>query len=462
MTVESEIPKLSSLPKKIAVIGAGPAGLIAARELLHHGNFEDVTVFEGRSDLGGIWNVTPDHSGDVTFSGDSEIAPLKSNASATSSAYPQLRTNTPFNTIEIRDFPIPENSDIFPGADVVKGYLKHYAQAKGVYKRIRFNRVVEQVLWNVETQDWTLRSNGEEGVALSRHDGIVVANGHYSQPYIPPIEGASRFKGRLLHSRDFRFESEFAGKSILVIGSGSSALDLSRILAGSAKTIHISMRESRFWDAENVADLVQKKNYPLTKVVPVKKFIGESAVELEDGTIIKDIDVVIFATGYLYDFPFLRGTTLSEHGAHLPDPDLEYWDLIGRGKGEVVLNLWKKAFYAWNPTLAFVGLPLYINSFPFFEFQGALIAKVWSGFPLQWPETIEDVIHAEEEEAKIAGAVDRFEGKSMVWSGKPQFEYQDALTETLGIWKTQKERLKVYEDPIALWALRNRLVFGAL
>ncbi|KXS17890.1 FAD/NAD(P)-binding domain-containing protein [Gonapodya prolifera JEL478] len=462
MAVDTDLPSLSSspahLPKRVAVIGGGPAGLIAARELLTHGRFEQVTVYERRSDLGGIWNVTLENGGDLDLKAERK----RPDASATSSAYPQLHTNTPFNTIELRDFPIPTDADIFPTAAVVQGYLRDFAQSRGVYERIRFSAVVQSVTWNTHTQDWTLVSNENGGQVASRYDGVVVANGHYSLPYIPPISGAESFKGRLLHSRDFRFVEEFVGKNVVVVGSGSSALDLTRILAAHAKHIAVSIRDSRHWDSENVADLVACKAYPVTRHVPVKRFTEQDA-EFEDGEWVRNVDVVIFATGYLYDFPFLRRGPLSDHGTQLSDPDQEYRDLIGGGDGEVVVNLWKKAFYAWNPTLAFVGLPLYINSFPFFEFQGTLIAKAWSGAApsLAWPTSLEEVQAAEDEEAKKTGAVDRFDGKSMVWSGKPQFEYQDELTRTLGIWETRRERLKVYEDPGALWALRNRLIFGA-
>ncbi|KXS20930.1 FAD/NAD(P)-binding domain-containing protein [Gonapodya prolifera JEL478] len=358
-------------PQRIAVIGAGAAGLVAARELQTIGGFKDIVVFEAQADVGGVCRV--EHGN--------------------------------------------------PELDIVSSG----------YKEDPLQRVVDTF------------------------DAVVVANVHYIKPYIPDLEGVEKIQGRFLHSRDFRNTSEFDGRTVLVIGSGTSVLDLSRILASYAKQIYLSLKDPKYWDIENLPELIWKKNYPIQRIAPVAQF-SEEVVELENGSALLSVDVVIFDTGYLYDFPFLKHGPFSDHGAQLADKMQKYRELIG-GSGEVVVNLYKKAIYAHNTKLAFVGLPLYINSFPLLEFQSALITKIWSG-EVDAPSA-DTVIKLEEEEARKYNWDGRLDKRSVIWTGVPQRDYQAELTTILGIWEQRADRAREFADISEFFALRNRLVFDA-
>src|ERR1700712_2880562 len=99
---------------RLAVIGAGPGGLVSAKHALDAGF--DVTVFEASDDLGGQWQATAPHSG----------------------IWPGMRTNTSRMMTAFSDFPPPDDVELYPLAEQVLAYLRRYSDAFGVTEHIRF------------------------------------------------------------------------------------------------------------------------------------------------------------------------------------------------------------------------------------------------------------------------------------------------------------------------------------
>ena len=96
---------------------------------------------------------------------------------------------------------------------------------------------------------------------------------------------------------------------------------------------------------------------------PIKTFLTSTrGVEFEDGTIVNDIDAIVFATGYFYSLPFLEEVTpkLITDGSH-------------------VNHTYKHLFFALKPTLSFLALPQRVIPFPTAEAQAAVVARVYSG-----------------------------------------------------------------------------------
>src|SRR6187200_3454896 len=106
---------------RVAVIGAGPSGLLTAKHALEAG-FE-VTVFEASGELGGQWHTTAAHSG----------------------VWPGMHTNTSRAMTAFSDFPAPAGHPLHPAAEQIHAYLGAYARAFGVVDRIRFDTAVEAV-----------------------------------------------------------------------------------------------------------------------------------------------------------------------------------------------------------------------------------------------------------------------------------------------------------------------------
>src|SRR4051812_339202 len=113
---------------RVAVIGAGPSGIVAAKYALEAGF--DVTVFEAGDGLGGQWHTTARHSG----------------------VWPGMHANTSRAMTAFSDFPAPAEHPLHPAAEQIHAYLKDYARAFGVADRIRVETRVDQVRpgWTVD------------------------------------------------------------------------------------------------------------------------------------------------------------------------------------------------------------------------------------------------------------------------------------------------------------------------
>ncbi|TPX33835.1 hypothetical protein SmJEL517_g03324 [Synchytrium microbalum] len=449
------IPQIQKKPQKVAIIGAGASGLITAKELRDLGDIQDITIFEIQPKLGGVWYTTEDRGEDLDLSSSSQP---RRDPYEWPSSYPGMRVNVPLKIIEMRDFPAPTVPQLFPSADVIREYLEAYARARDIYRLISFKSKVEHVQWNAPAQTWTLVSRHMGDGTLESHtfDSIVVANGHYAVPSIPRIPGVEAFKARFIHSHDYKRGEDFSQQNVLIIGSGTSAMDIARGLMVHGSKIWVSLKYTKSWEMEQLDQLIHATKASITKVPQVSEF-RDGAVILVDGQELLDIEVVIFATGYIFEFPFLRnGGPLSDYWVHKPDE--EYATLIAEGTGCNVVNLWKKVVYAYNPTLVFIGLPLKVLSFPLFEIQAALVAKLWSQQIQITPNTISEIVEIEEADAKHYGASNRNEKAAMVMT-LFQTEYQDDLSSFLGIWKYDYSRRKEFETPHLLFEARNKELY---
>ena len=112
---------MTSKPRRVAIVGAGPGGLVAARYLLAHG-FEPV-LFEQSSGLGGQWNQGAAYSG----------------------VWPEMFTNTSRVTTRFSDQAWPPGTKMFPRNDEVLAYLERYAGKFGISQHIRFEHAVSRI-----------------------------------------------------------------------------------------------------------------------------------------------------------------------------------------------------------------------------------------------------------------------------------------------------------------------------
>ena len=155
-------------PTRVAVIGAGAAGLAAAKSLLDEGL--DVVVLEKGDRPGGLW--------------------AQGNASGLSPAYDTLHLNTSKGRTEFADFPMPAEWPDYPSAAKVAGYLADYAGTFGVTERIRYGTEVESVVRHDSGWEVSVAGGGSEVV-----DAVVVANGHNWSPRWPEPAYPGHFDG---------------------------------------------------------------------------------------------------------------------------------------------------------------------------------------------------------------------------------------------------------------------------
>jgi cation diffusion facilitator CzcD-associated flavoprotein CzcO len=197
---------------RVAVVGAGPGGLAAAKHAREAGF--DVTVFEASDDLGGQWHTTAAHSG----------------------VWPGMRTNTSRAMTAFSDLPSPA-ALLHPPATEVHAYLRAYADRFGVTGRIRLGTPVRRV-----SRGWTV--DGEP------FDAVVLASGRFHRPQLP--EGLAGFAGELLHAFDYPGAAPFAGRRVLVLGNGISGNEIASDLA-QAEPVVAAFRKPR-WVIRKVED----------------------------------------------------------------------------------------------------------------------------------------------------------------------------------------------------------------
>ncbi len=196
---------------RYALIGAGPAGLAAARKL----KMLDIPFdgYEVHSDVGGLWDI------------DNPRSTMYESAHLISS-----RTMT-----EFAEFPMGASVADYPRHDEMKAYFRDYARHFGLYDHYRFSTSVERV--KKERDHWIVTLDSGEQL---RYQGVLIANGTLSEPNVPRIPG--RFAGEVLHSSAYRNPGIFADKRVLIVGAGNSGCDIAVDAVHRARSVAISVR----------------------------------------------------------------------------------------------------------------------------------------------------------------------------------------------------------------------------
>lgn len=190
--------------KRIAVIGAGAAGLAAVSYLLAEGL--QVTLFEERNEAGGVWTGTD-------------------RATHTNPIYDGLETNVPHTMMTFTDHKWPTHTPIFPPGDMVKMYLQSYA-TKIRYSphsqnlTVRLNAEVFRLrhLSENKTMKWKIDCSIDDvAQPTESFDRVVVAVGNYDDPYMPdPEHGRElwerRHPGTILHAQQYQNSTMFENK----------------------------------------------------------------------------------------------------------------------------------------------------------------------------------------------------------------------------------------------------------
>ncbi|MFM8520151.1 MAG: flavin-containing monooxygenase [Solirubrobacterales bacterium] len=355
-----------------ALIGAGPSGLGAARNLARRGI--PFVGFEAHSDVGGLWDIEGSRS--TMY----ETAHLISS-----------RTTTAYD-----EFPMREGTPDYPSHWQMREYFRDYADTFDLRHHFRFSNPVTRV--EPDGDEWLVTAEGPGGRAeTTRHAGVIIANGLFSTPSIPEFEG--EFTGEFLHTSEYRRPELFRGKRVLVIGAGNSGCDIAVDAVGQARSVDMSLR-SGYWffpkyilgrpsDTLNegpalpppvkqridsrVIRLITGDPARLGFPVPegkiyethpvmntlvlyhaghgdirvrpdVGRFEG-SEVVFADGSR-AEYDMVMLATGYRLDYPFLDREHLSWNGT--PGPDLYLNIFTPRNRNLFVLGMIEATGLGWQ------------------------------------------------------------------------------------------------------------------
>ena len=211
--------------KKVCVIGAGPSGITAAKNLLDQGI--EVIVFEAGHEVGGNW-VFSDNAGHSSVFETTHIISSKALS-------------------QYEDYPMPEDFPDYPSHRQLAEYFQGYARHFNLYPHIRMGTRVlscargEDGRWHVTTQP---SADAVTTPVTWSFDALVVCNGHHWLPRMPEYPGT--FTGEFIHSHDVKRFSRFAGKRVLVIGGGNSACDVAVESSRVAASVDVSWRRG-YW-----------------------------------------------------------------------------------------------------------------------------------------------------------------------------------------------------------------------
>ena len=364
----------------VAVIGAGPSGLLAAKHALAAGFAP--TVFEAGDDLGGQWHTSAAYSG----------------------VWPGMPTNTSRGMTAFADYPPPADWPLHPSAEQVHDYLHAYAAHFEITPTIRLDTPVRRLElgWTVDSEPF---------------DAVIIASGRFRKPRIAPaLEG---FGGELLHAFDYPGADAFRDRRTLVYGNGVSGNEIASDIATVAPVVS-AFRKPRYilqkvvdgvpsdWQWYSHFGSLQRRNLPAStfsaqlrdrvlrtagnpvdfgglepdgdllvaghslaqnylrlvadgdiRCRPSITAVDGSRVTFADGTS-EEFDVVVSATGYDVDLPYLSADVRS---------------VLGRD-----LALYQSTLPIGLPTLGLVGqFAAQGPYFPLLELQARWIVAIWSG-----------------------------------------------------------------------------------
>jgi cation diffusion facilitator CzcD-associated flavoprotein CzcO len=193
--------------ERAVVIGAGPAGLAVAAELGRRG--APVVVLERGPAVGAAWR----------------------------GRYDRLRLNSgrPFSRLPGARF--PKGTPIFPARDQVVRHLDDYAAARGI--DVRVDTPVERI--ERDGEGWLVHT--ATGAIPAEH--VIVATGYAHTPLMPSWPGREAFPGPILHSAEYRNPEPYRDRDVLVVGAGSSAMEIAyELAADGARRVRLAVRTS--------------------------------------------------------------------------------------------------------------------------------------------------------------------------------------------------------------------------
>lgn len=199
----------------VVIVGAGLSGIGAARHLQDKCSWASFAILEGRDTLGGTWDLF---------------------------RYPGVRSDSDMHTLGYSFRPWEGADSIAAGEDIL-AYLRETATETGVDQHIRYGHRVERAEWSTELGCWRIsarRTDTEEIVELTC-GFLFSCSGYYryDRGHLPDFPGMEDYEGQLVHPQDWPEDLAVAGKRIVVIGSGATAITLVPALSNTAA--HVTM-----------------------------------------------------------------------------------------------------------------------------------------------------------------------------------------------------------------------------
>ncbi|XP_037530773.1 flavin-containing monooxygenase 5 [Nematolebias whitei] len=466
------------MTRRVAIVGGGSSGLTCIKCCLDEG-LEPV-CFESSDDIGGLWRFKENPEPDRASIYHSVII----NTSKEMMCFSDYPIPAHFPNFM-------HNSFIM---DYFRMYADHFHLTKHVRFNTKVVQVKQRADFSHSGQ-WDVETENSEG-KREKHifDAVMICIGHHCQPHLPlhDFQGIETFKGKYFHSRDYKIPEEWRNKNVVVVGIGNSGLDIAVELSRVTKQLFLSTRRGA-WIVNRVGEngmpldmLFNRVMNWLRKVLPFGFFcsLGEkrlnqrfdhvlynlkpkhrlfsqhptvndelpnrilsgtvqvkpnirrlqgSSVEFDDGSIVDDVDLVVFATGYNYSYPFLASSVIS----------------VSENKA----SLYKYVFPPEldRPTLAVIGLVQPLGAImPISEIQARWATRVFKGCIKLPPVAamLKDIKYKKEAMAK------RYVTSQRHTIQVDYIDYMDEISEMVGV-RPRFLRTLLTDPPLGL-----KLLFG--
>jgi monooxygenase len=199
----------------VLIVGAGLSGIGAAHHLQRECPGKTFAILEARESIGGTWDLF---------------------------RYPGIRSDSDMYTLGYSFRPWDSDQSIVEGASILR-YIRDTAREGGIERHIRFQHRVLRAEFSTATARWIVEAErGDTGETVHFSAGfLAMCSGYYryDEGYTPEFEGVERFQGTLVHPQHWSEDIDYAGKRVVVIGSGATAVTLVPAMAKSAA--HVTM-----------------------------------------------------------------------------------------------------------------------------------------------------------------------------------------------------------------------------
>ncbi len=240
----------------VLIVGAGLSGIGAACQITEHLPHKKVAVLESRESSGGTWDLFK---------------------------YPGIRSDSDMFTFGFHWRPWPSDTALADGP-LILDYLRTVAEEYGVDRLIRYRHKVLSAAWDSTTATWTVEVDHDGEPKQITTNLLWGCSGYYDyeRGHEPEFPGADEFAGEIIHPQHWPEDLDYAGKNVVVIGSGATAVTLVPAMAGTAAHVtmlqrspsYVLSRAGRDPVARLLGKLPTKLSYPAARWSNILLSIG--------------------------------------------------------------------------------------------------------------------------------------------------------------------------------------------
>ena len=218
----------------VLIVGAGISGIGSAYHLKTQNPDKSFAILEAKDNIGGTWDT---HK------------------------YPGVRSDSDLYTFGYRFKPWV--GPPIATAEEIRKYLRDVLAENDLDTAIRFGTLITRCSWSTADKLWTVETRRADGSAgpTYRANFLWMCQGYYDHhnPYMPDWQGMADYKGQLIHAQKWDDSIDYAGKEVVVIGSGATAATVIPVLADQAKHVTMLQRSpTYFFCYPNRSDLADR------------------------------------------------------------------------------------------------------------------------------------------------------------------------------------------------------------